>query len=244
VYLQCKFHSDPDHGRLWALDTVVVSVGETRRFNLREIPDAGILTGSALSSSPSSSSAVAQMVPGRKQSGKVPIKEAPSSQSSSSPEQEHHSFHLFDGDVFYMFADCQDSFQHCVMKSEGENNNSPRSSLVFKKSLPGPGGRRGHGLVKSKSSSQPSAPPGRSAAVSVAVAGRGRGGSVKSSSHISVGSQRKVLDSSSGRGKSSGTGSESGSSSSTSSSSNRSSGSHVGRSKSTPTQKPSGKGKR
>jgi alkylated DNA repair dioxygenase AlkB len=33
----CKFHSDPDHGRVWARDTVVVSIGETRRFVLREI---------------------------------------------------------------------------------------------------------------------------------------------------------------------------------------------------------------
>ena len=51
-----------------------------------------------------------------------------------------------------MTDDCQDTFQHCVMKSEGEANNSPRSSIVFKKSLPGPGGRRGHGLVKAKGS--------------------------------------------------------------------------------------------
>ena len=49
-----------------------------------------------------------------------------------------------------MTDDCQDTFQHCVMKSEGDSNNSPRSSIVFKKSLPGLGGKRGHGLVKVK----------------------------------------------------------------------------------------------
>ena len=30
----------------------------------------------------------------------------------------------------------------------GPSNNSPRASIVFKKSLPGPGGKRGHGVVK------------------------------------------------------------------------------------------------
>jgi hypothetical protein len=47
-----------------------------------------------------------------------------------------------------MTGECQEEFQHCVMKSEGVTNNSPRSSIVFKKSIPGPGGKRGHGLVK------------------------------------------------------------------------------------------------
>jgi hypothetical protein len=47
-----------------------------------------------------------------------------------------------------MTGECQEEFQHCVMKSEGATNNSPRSSIVFKKSIPGPGGKRGHGLVK------------------------------------------------------------------------------------------------
>lgn len=129
--MQCKFHSDPDHGRLWSHDTVVVSIGETRRFNLREIPQ----TGPVLSA----------VVKGK---GTVTT----GGGKAGEAEQEHHSFHLFDGDVFYMTDDCQDTFQHCVMKSEGEANNSPRSSIVFKKSLPGPGGRRGHGLVKAKSS--------------------------------------------------------------------------------------------
>ena len=35
-------------------------------------------------------------------------------------EEEAHSFHLFDGDCVYMFGDCQDEFEHCVMKSENE----------------------------------------------------------------------------------------------------------------------------
>lgn len=35
-----QWHSDPDHGRLWATDTIVVSVGETRRFNFRQVREA------------------------------------------------------------------------------------------------------------------------------------------------------------------------------------------------------------
>lgn len=127
---QCKFHSDPDHGRLWSYDTVVVSLGETRRFNLREIPPS--VSGNA-------------MIKGSQRKDTAP----PKSKGAES-EQDHHSFHLFDGDVFYMTDDCQDTFQHCVMKSEGPSNDSPRSSIVFKKSLPGLGGRRGHGVVKTK----------------------------------------------------------------------------------------------
>jgi hypothetical protein len=114
----------------------VVSIGETRRFNLREIPQ---------TAPPVQAASV-------KGKGASPM----GGGKPAEAEQEHHSFHLFDGDVFYMTDGCQDTFQHCVMKSEGEANNSPRSSIVFKKSLPGPGGRRGHGLVKSKISEKES----------------------------------------------------------------------------------------
>lgn len=132
-------HSDPDHGRLWSHDTVVVSIGETRRFNLREIP-------SGADNTINTANKVMPKKGGVKGYDSTVKKET----SKGSEEQEHYSFHLFDGDVFYMTHGCQDLFQHCVMKSEGSSNNSPRSSIVFKKSLPGLGGKRGHGLVKSK----------------------------------------------------------------------------------------------
>ena len=112
--------------------SVVVSIGETRRFNLREIP------ATAQSS-----------VQGTK--SKIGGKEVPKGEKGTDADQDHYSFHLFDGDVFYMGNGCQDDFQHCVMKSEGDSNNAPRSSIVFKKSLPGPGGRRGHGILGSRS---------------------------------------------------------------------------------------------
>ena len=76
-----------------------------------------------------------------------------SSSSSDSSPLEVHSFHVFDGDVFHMFGDCQQSYQHCVMKSEGEGNNQPRVSIVFKKSIPQANGRRGHG-VKSRDANE------------------------------------------------------------------------------------------
>ena len=131
-------HSDPDHGRLWSHDTVVVSIGETRRFNLREIPS-DVLPNKAVN---------------KNQKGSESKSKFPKGDTLPETEQEHHSFHLYDGDVFYMKDDCQETFQHCVMKSEGPTNNSPRSSIVFKKSLPGLGGKRGHGLVKIKQESQ------------------------------------------------------------------------------------------
>jgi alkylated DNA repair dioxygenase AlkB len=36
----CAWHSDPEHGSLWARDTAVVSIGETRRFAFRRLPPA------------------------------------------------------------------------------------------------------------------------------------------------------------------------------------------------------------
>ena len=104
----CKYHSDPDHGKLWYRDTVIVSVGETRRFNLRKI------------------------VSGKK----VDRMQLPTP----------HSFHVRHGDVFHMYNNCQDEFQHCIMASEGKWNDGPRASIVFKKSIPQMGGRRGHGI--------------------------------------------------------------------------------------------------
>jgi len=55
--------------------------------------------------------------------------------------------------VMGMFGDCQDVFEHAVLTQEGPQNSAARVSLVFKRSLPGLGGRRGHGgpkVVKTK----------------------------------------------------------------------------------------------
>lgn len=61
-------------------------------------------------------------------------------------DERHHSFHVFDGDAFLMFGNCQETYQHCIMRSEGIGNEGCRASIVFKKSLPLANGRRGHGV--------------------------------------------------------------------------------------------------
>mmetsp|Transcript_33847 Transcript_33847/g.52714 ORF Transcript_33847/g.52714 Transcript_33847/m.52714 type:complete len:240 (+) Transcript_33847:252-971(+) len=98
----CKWHTDPDHGRLWSLEEAVVSVGETRRFNLRQ------LTG-------------------------------------ANEDLDQYSYYVCSGDVMHMFADCQDRFEHCVLKGEGQQNCGPRISFVFKQALLQASGKRGHG---------------------------------------------------------------------------------------------------
>ncbi|KAJ1489068.1 hypothetical protein T484DRAFT_1615659 [Baffinella frigidus] len=105
----CAWHSDPDHGRLWSLDECVVSIGETRRFNLRLLPHA-----------------------------------APEG------EREQHSFHLRDGDVFWMTRDCNDKWEHTVLKAEGPDNAGPRMSFVFKQARPPSSLHRGASLVRNR----------------------------------------------------------------------------------------------
>mmetsp|Transcript_14756 Transcript_14756/g.21915 ORF Transcript_14756/g.21915 Transcript_14756/m.21915 type:complete len:480 (-) Transcript_14756:11-1450(-) len=112
----CAYHSDPDMGTVWARDTAVVSIGETRRFHLRP----KIVTSTASSSQ----------------------------QKSVNVEDLTHCFHVSHGDVMLMFGDCQEVFEHAVLTQEGPQNSAARVSLVFKKSLPGLGGRRGHGGTK------------------------------------------------------------------------------------------------
>ena len=104
----CAYHSDPDLGTVFARESFIVSVGETRRFNI-------------------------------KRNG-----------------QEPHIYHVFDGDVFCMERNCNDDWIHSISSSEGLQNNGPRVSIVFKRTIPGPGGKRGHGLPRAL-------PQGRSA---------------------------------------------------------------------------------
>jgi hypothetical protein len=108
----CKYHKDPDLGRLWARDSVIVSLGETRRFAFRE-------------------------------DSLVKKKRAP-----------EHWFRVRGGDAVWMFGDCNDTWEHCVMPGEsdvrGDANASdaPRASVVFKRSLATGkrGGARGHAV--------------------------------------------------------------------------------------------------
>mmetsp|Transcript_37120 Transcript_37120/g.50236 ORF Transcript_37120/g.50236 Transcript_37120/m.50236 type:complete len:321 (-) Transcript_37120:297-1259(-) len=74
----------------------------------------------------------------------------------TSSEGSTHSFDLLDGDVVEMFGECQESYQHCVLRS-GEGS-SPRISVVFKRSLPSLSGKRGHGLGRPKNQKEPRPP--------------------------------------------------------------------------------------
>ena len=136
----CKYHRDPDLGLLWARDSIIVSVGETRRFAFREL-------------------------------GKN--------------EDEAHWFRLRSGDCVWMFANCNDDWEHCVMRAEGAagENDGPRASVVFKRALTGRGGRRGHGMVGEgrRAGRKKNSGPARGSAsgpdpIGVKSGGPGRGG--------------------------------------------------------------------
>ena len=110
----CKYHKDPDLGRLWARDSVIVSLGETRRFAFRE------------------------------DLREIKKKRAP-----------EHWFRVRGGDAVWMFGDCNDTWEHCVMPGENDTrgdasdaSDAPRASVVFKRSLATGkrGGARGHAV--------------------------------------------------------------------------------------------------
>ena len=91
----CAYHTDPGMGTMYATDSVIVSIGETRRFSFRPL---------------------------------------------GTTDVEAHWIRVADGDCVFMFANCNDDYEHCVMAAEGEGNASPRASVVFKRSLRRPGG--------------------------------------------------------------------------------------------------------
>ena len=122
----CKYHKDPDLGRLWARDSVIVSVGETRRFAFRADAKGGARGGAAGKRKP-----------------------------SHGPE---HWFRVRGGDAVWMFGDCNDTWEHCVMPGESDADaggaaatEAPRASVVFKRSLAvgERGGARGHAVRSS-----------------------------------------------------------------------------------------------
>lgn len=85
-----RYHIDPDQGTLWGYETVVVSVGATRKFSFRDIP--GLTKDNGDDDNTKSS----------KKTGIV------------------HNFYVLDGDTTEMFADCQQKYQHTVKTSRGE----------------------------------------------------------------------------------------------------------------------------
>ena len=91
-----------------------------------------------------------------------------------------YTFHVMDGDIVHMFGDCQDAYQHCVWKAESPANRRPRASIVFKTSLPGASGKRGHGLPKTpQQQKQQQQQQQKKKGASASSAGRGGGGARK-----------------------------------------------------------------
>eukprot|EP00536_Pseudo-nitzschia_multiseries_P000286 jgi/Psemu1/630/gm1.630_g len=100
-----RYHIDPDQGVLWGFETVVVSIGATRRFAFRSIVDNGSGDGSSTGS------------------------------GKGANDSKPHTFVLLGGDVTEMVGDCQERFQHTVKTAEYKGETAPRVSLVFKKTL-------------------------------------------------------------------------------------------------------------
>ena len=112
----CKWHTDPEHGTKWALPTSVVTAGEPRRFAFRPLSTGG----------------------GGGSGGGGGM--------GCGDERERHTFALVTGDVVRMHGACQQEYEHAVLPGQGARNTGARISLVFKRALLGPDGRRGHGL--------------------------------------------------------------------------------------------------
>ncbi|VEU36835.1 unnamed protein product [Pseudo-nitzschia multistriata] len=103
-----RYHIDPDQGVYWGFETVVVSIGATRRFGFRSLA-------------------------GNNNADGPPSKNNISEKGTKSPKP--HTFVLMDGDVTEMVRDCQERFQHTVKTAEFKGETAPRVSLVFKKTL-------------------------------------------------------------------------------------------------------------
>lgn len=126
----CKFHFDPEHGTMWERLNCVVSVGDSRRFAFRPIPD-------QTSWSEWDSQRVSQDLADAIDSGNAPA-----------------VIRLFPGDIVSMFANCNDRFHHAVypesesISSERGAKDLRRISLVLKRAIAnGNKGRKGHGLA-------------------------------------------------------------------------------------------------
>jgi len=100
-----RYHIDPDQGVRWGFETVVVSIGATRRFAFRSIVDNGGEKGRSVGS------------------------------TKGAIDSKPHMFVLMEGDVTEMIRDCQERFQHTVKTAESKGETAPRVSLVFKKTL-------------------------------------------------------------------------------------------------------------
>jgi alkylated DNA repair dioxygenase AlkB len=127
----CKFHTDPEHGKMWERLTCVIALGSPRVFAFRPIP--GETTWSHWDV--------------LKESNHHIINEGDHGMPSS-------AIRLFPGDVVLMWGTCNDKFHHAVYAASltdelaaSRGMDLRRISLVFKRAIAhGNEGRRGHGL--------------------------------------------------------------------------------------------------
>jgi alkylated DNA repair dioxygenase AlkB len=106
-----RYHSDPDQGLLWDFNTVVVSVGASRRVAFRAAEHPQPTTNGAPTM----------------HSQTIPYK---------GTAEQPHAFVVMHGDVMEMIGDCQERFQHVVKPADNKREQAARASLVFKRTLP------------------------------------------------------------------------------------------------------------
>ena len=125
----CKFHTDPEHGKVWERLNCVVAVGSARRFAFRPIDTPW---GHWDSSS---------------RAGKV------IDEQSQNTNKDPAVIRLFPGDIVQMYRACNDDFHHAVYPENNDSSgmtrqNATRVSLVLKRAISrGSNGQKGHGLA-------------------------------------------------------------------------------------------------
>jgi alkylated DNA repair dioxygenase AlkB len=62
---------------------------------------------------------------------------SPTPRNAATMQPKPHNFVVMDGDVTYMFGNCQQRFQHAVKNAEPKTETAPRISLVFKRTCRG-----------------------------------------------------------------------------------------------------------
>lgn len=120
-------------GVYWSPNTVVVSIGDTREFCLREIEEKEEEDDFSNSRSRSSSSSTSngKSTCGSDGKGKaMDVKKKKKGKQSS-----HHRFFVAQNDVTEMTGECQWRYQHAVKVCDDADDAGPRMSLVYKQSL-------------------------------------------------------------------------------------------------------------
>lgn len=133
-----RFHIDPDQGVYWSSNTVVVSVGDTREFCLREVVSSSSSSSVAAGGGGGGEEGGAEGGGGGKGKGKGGKEQAAATTNTNSKAptaMERHRFFVRQSDAVEMTKDCQWRYQHCVKVCENASDAGMRVSLVYKQSL-------------------------------------------------------------------------------------------------------------